>query len=191
MSTSSVYSRIRHRETTSPRATLAIILAVIIILAIAYAVTETILALSGQSPLAASPDTMGTALVDLSSMAASVLIAAGVIVAIIGLLLIIAAFAPGRRPRHIVQTDRVVSIVDDEVIASAIARHAAYEGNVDPDNARVSVSRRRAIVRLTPASGTAIGAAAVNQVASQQLDGYGLRPTLKSKVVIEQGKVGA
>lgn len=191
MSTSSVYSRIAHRETTSPRATLAIILAVVIILAIVYAVTETILSLVGQPPLVGTPEDMGRAIVGVPGYPAGTVITAGVVAAIIGLILIILAVKPGRRPRHVMQTDRIVSIVDDEVIASALARHAAYEGNVDPDNARVSVSRRRAVVQLTPSSGTSIGAPAVNQVTTQQLESYELRPSVTSRVVIEKAKVGA
>ena len=191
MSMDSIYRRITRRETTSPRATLAIILAVIIILAIAYAVTETILSLVGQPALAATPDEMGAAIAGLSSYEPGAVIAVGVIAAIVGLVLIVVAFKPGRRPRHIVQAERIVSVVDDEVIASAVARHAAYEGNVDPDNARVSVSRRQAVVRLTPSSGTSVEVPSVNRVASDQLAGYGLRPAVKSRVVIEKAKVGA
>lgn len=63
---------------------------------------------------------------------------------------------------------------------------------MDPDNARVSVSRRRALVRLTAASGTSIDTASVNNTVAEQLDSYGVKPTLTSKVVVgEQGKVGA
>jgi len=192
MSTQSVYSRIKHRETTSPRATLAITLAFIIIVLIAYAVTETILSLVEQPPLLANPEGMGTALVNVPTYLAGVMIAVGIIGAMIGLILMIAAVKPGRRARHVLDSDRVAVVVDDEVIGSALARHASYQGNIDPDNARVSVTRRGAVVRLTPASGTSIAVPAVNQVVTEQLDGYGLRPTLRSKVVVdERGKVGA
>ena len=186
-----MYSRIKRRETTSPRATLAIILAVIIILAIAYAVTETILFLTGQPQLLASPEQMGTAVVGLSSYTPWIVIASGVVAALIGLLLIIAAFRAGRRPRHVLDTDRVVTVVDDEVIASALARSAAFQSSIDPDNARVEVSRRRAVIRLTPASGSSVDSQPVTQTATQQLDGYGLSPKVKPRVVIEKGKVGA
>jgi len=191
VSTSSVYSRIKRRETTSPRATLAIILAVIIILATAYAVTETILALTGQQPLLADPDQMGTAVVGLASYTPSIVIAAGVLAVLLGLLLIVAAFRAGRRPRHVLDTDRVVTVVDDEVIASALARSAAFQAGIDPDNTRVEVSRRRATIRLTPTSGTAVDRDPVTQTAGQQLQGYGLTPTVKPKIVVERSKVGA
>jgi len=192
MSTQSVYSRIIHRETTSPRATLAITLAIIIILLIAYAVAETILSLIGQPSLLASPADMGIALVNAPNYLAGVMIAVGILAVLLGLILMIAAVKPGRRPRHVLDADRVVVVVDDEVIGSALARHASYEGNIDPDNARVSVSRRRAVVRLTPASGTSIGVPAVDRVVTEQLERYGLRPTIRSKVVVdERGKVGA
>lgn len=189
---SRVYKRVTHRETTSPRSTIAIVLAVIIILLCAYAATETLLSLIGQPPLLAGPQDMATALVNVPTYTAGVMIAAGIVTALIGLVLIIVAFKAGRRARHILATERIATVVDDEVIASALARHASYEGNVDPDNARVSVARRRALVRITATSGTRVDKTSVNNVVKEQLDSYKITPAVRSRVVIgEDRKVGA
>jgi Family of unknown function (DUF6286) len=190
--TSSVYSRIERRETSSPRSALAITLAVIVILLCAYAAVETILSMTNQPALLASPDAMAEAIVALPSYPSGILIAAGLLAAVIGLILIIVSLTPGWRPRHRLPTGRVVTIVDDEVIASALARQASFEGNVDPDNARVSMSRRRALVTLTATSGRKINAQPVQDAVAGQLSSFELSPSVSSKVVIgSERKVGA
>lgn len=187
-----LYSRITRRETTSPRSTLAIAVAVIVIALCVYAAVETVLSLIGQPPLLAAPADMATALVNLPGYPAGIVIAAGILTALIGLLLIIVSIKRGRRARRVIDTERIATVVDDEVIASALSRHASFEGNVDPDNARVSVSSRRALVRLTPTSGASVAKSSVNDVVTRELGAYGLRPALRSRVVVdERGKVGA
>src|SRR5690606_30612946 len=105
----------------------------------------------------------------LGSAPAGLLIGVGVILMIIGLLLVIAALKPGRRARHQLVAARAAVVADDEVIASALARHAARAANVNPDNTLVSVSARRAIVRLTPTSGTPVHHEAVTNAVEEQL----------------------
>lgn len=187
-----LYRRITRRETHSPRSTLAIALAVIVILACLFAGTEIVLALASQPPLLATPRTVVDFLVDVPQYSATTVIAVGVLAAIVGLVLVIAAILPGRTARHVVATDRSAAIVDNEVIASALARHAALAGNVDPDSVRVSVSHREAVVRVTPVSGLPVDRASVIAAVDRQLHGYGLRRSIRSTVVVSQsGKVGA
>lgn len=187
-----LYRRIRRRETHSPRSSLSIVLAIILILACAWAATEIILRFIGQPPLLLTMPALAQAVVDVPMYPAGAVIAVGVVAALVGIILILAAILPGRQARHVVSTEHSAAIVDNEVIASALARHAARAGNVDPDNARVSVSHRTAIVRLTPASGMPIDRAAVSEAVDRQLESYGLVGSLRSKVLIdESGKVGA
>ncbi len=187
-----LYARIVRRETTSPRSTIAIVLAIVIALLCAYAIVETILHMIGEAPLLASPPSMADALVAAPSYVAGAVIAAGAAAAVLGLWLVIVSLTPGRRPRHVIQTERTATVVDDEVIASSIARHASYEGNVDPDNARVSVSRRRATVELVTGSGRSVDRESVSTAVSRQLEAYGVSPTLSSRISVRTaGKVGA
>jgi hypothetical protein len=187
-----LYRRITRRETHSPRSTLAIALAVIVILACLLAGTEIVLALASKPPLLATPRSAADFLVDVPRYSAATVIGVGVLAAIVGLALVIAAVAPGRTARHVVATDRSAAIVDNEVIASALARHAARAGQVDPDSVRVSVSHREAVVRVTPVSGLPVDRASVIAAVDRQLHDYGLRRSIRSKVVVAQsGKVGA
>lgn len=191
-SRSSLYGRIARRESHSPRSTLAITIAGIVILACVYLATEIILSLSQQPALLITPTAMIAALIALPTFPAGIMITAGVVVAFIGATLTILAVKAGRLTRHILQTERTVTVVDDEVIASALARHASHAGGINPDNARVSLSGSWATVHLTPTSGTFIERQAVIDAVAAQLHSYGLTRTLRATVIIEQiGKVGA
>ncbi|MFB2580809.1 DUF6286 domain-containing protein [Herbiconiux sp. P15] len=187
-----LYRRILRRETHSPRSLVAIVLAVLLILAFAWVGTEIVIALLGAPALLVAPRDMFTSAVNLVEAPAALVAAAGIVVAVIGLVLVIVALSPGRRARHVLNASRTAVVVDNEVIASALARHASFTGDVDPDNASVSVSHRRAVVDLTPTSGVPVDKAAVNEEVSRQLDSYGLEPRVTSQVRIsESGRIGA
>lgn len=190
--TTALYRRIRRRETRSSRSSLAIVLAVLVILGCVWAIVELVLAAIGQPALFVTIPDVARALVVLPTLPSSILIAVGAAGGILGIALVIAALIPGRKARHLVETERSATIVADEVVASAVARHAANAGDIDPDNVRVSVSRRRAIVRMTPASGRTVDRSLVQSVVEEQLESYRLRPTVRARVVVAgAGEVGA
>lgn len=192
MSTSSLYRRISRRETHSPKSVLAIILAVIVILACGYAGTEIILDMLGARPLLAAPADMASAVVAAGSVLPVYLIVAGAIVAVLGIIAVVAAVRTARRPRHLLESDRTAIVVDNAVIASALARHASAAAGVDADSTVVTVGHRTATVRLTPASGIPVDRDAVRGVIDEQLDRYQAKPALRGKVIIgKNGKVGA
>jgi hypothetical protein len=57
---------------------------------------------------------------------------------------------------------------------------------------RVSVSHREAVVRVTPTSGLPVDGASVVAAVDEQLHGYSLRRSIRSKIIVaESGKVGA
>ncbi|PPG32125.1 DUF6286 domain-containing protein [Pseudoclavibacter sp. RFBB5] len=188
----SLYARLSRRETHSPRSALAITLAVLLILVAAWIGTEIVLSLLALPALLVAPADMFASALGVLEQPAQYVGIAGVVVAIIGLVLLIAGLAPGRRARHTLTSTRTATVADNAVIASALARHAAHAGNVSPDNVTVSVSHRRADVHLTPASGLPVDAAAITAAVNQQLERYELTPRVTAKVrVAENGKVGA
>jgi len=187
-----IYRRIGRRETHSPRSLLAIVLAVALILVLAWLGTEIVLALLGAPALLVAPVDMFTSAVNLVDAPTGIVAAAGIVVAVIGLVLVIASVAPGRRARHLLTSERTVVVVDNEVIASALARHASLAGNVDPDNASVSVSHRTAEVHLTPTTGIPVDRDAVTSTVTEQLDSYGLTPSVRPRVrIATSGRIGA
>jgi Family of unknown function (DUF6286) len=188
----SAYRRIERRETHSSRAGLAIVLAVILILALAYLVTEIVLGAVRQHALLISPADMVHDIAALSAVATGILVGGGVVLAVLGLVLVIAALTPGRRARHLERSDRAAVVIDNEVIASALVRTAANAAGIDPDRAVGSVSRRRAAIRITPSSGMSIDRDAVAAAVTARVDEWDLSPALKPSIVIEKaGKVGA
>ncbi|WP_111718880.1 DUF6286 domain-containing protein [Homoserinimonas sp. OAct 916] len=186
------HARITRRETHSPRSLLAIILAVILIIVFSWIGTEIVLALLGLRALLVAPVDMFTSAVNVVAEPTGAVAVVGIVVAVVGLILVVAAVSPGRRARHVLVTERAATVVDNEVIASALARHAAYAANVDPDSTTVSVSRRHAVVHLTPTSGVPVDRYEVADVAAKQLESYGLRRPVLARVQIdERGRVGA
>jgi Family of unknown function (DUF6286) len=191
MSTPYSYRRVLRREMHSPRSVLAIAVSVVVILLCAFVGAEIILGMLNQRALLAAPEDMLAALGALGSAPVALPIGIGVILMIIGLLLVIAALTPGRRARHQLVATRAAVVADNEVIASALARHAARAANVHPDNTLVSVSARRAIVRLTPTSGTPVQRDAAADAVREQLAAFELATPVRGSVLIaSSGKVG-
>jgi hypothetical protein len=190
--TTALYRRIRRRETHSSRSGLAITLAVIVILTCSYGIVEMVLHLAGQPALINDMFGAANAAAGLAAYTPGIVITTGALTALIGVIIMIASLTAGRRARHLIDTEMTSAMVDNAVIASALARHAAQTGKVSPDNATVSVSRRSAVVTLTPTFGTAIDASAVTRAVHAQLDSYALTPKVRPRVIIkEQAKVGS
>jgi hypothetical protein len=193
MTATSPYSRILRRETHSPRSAIAITLAVLLILVLAWIGTESVLALLGQPALLVAPvDALTAALALPTAIVPGALIAAGVVVALVGLLLVVLAILPGRRARHTAPVGRTAVVVDNTVVASALARTASGAANIDPDQVVVTVGHRSAIVSVRPTSGFAVDEAAVTSAVRAQLELFDLTPALRVSVVInKKGVVGA
>jgi hypothetical protein len=187
-----VYRRILRRETHSPRSVLAITVAVTVIVLCAYIGTEIILAMLNRPALLAAPQDMLTTLGEMGTAPIAPSITIGIILMILGLLLIVGALTPGRRARHQLASARAAVVVDNEVIASALARYATHAGNTNPGNAIVTISARRAVVRMTPTSGIAVRRDAVSDAVREQLAAFELEPPVRASVVVSSsGKVGA
>lgn len=192
MSTASVRRRVTRRELHSPRSTAAIVVAVLLVVALAWVGTEIVIALLGLPALLVAPADMFASAVNLPEAPAGIVVAAGAVAVVLGLVLVVLGLAPGRRPRHVLETERAATVVDNEVVASALARHASLAADVDPDHTTVSVSKRVAVVDLVPTSGVPVDRADVTEAVDRELAGYGLRQKVSSRVrVRENGKVGA
>ena len=192
MSTASLYKRIVRRETHSSRAGIAITLAVLLIIALAWIGTESVLAAVGTAPLLLAPTDLVGSTLDAASAPVGVLTAIAVVVALVGLVLIIVSLAPGRRGRRGAKAERTVAVVDDRVIARSLARTASYAGDVDPSQVSVSVGKRKALVEVTRTSGRQTDVRSIDEAVRDELDAYDFSPVLRHKVKLsEKGTVGA
>ena len=186
-----IYTRISRRELHSPRSAAAITVAGVVILLCAWVGTEIMLLMINQPALLATPAELAAGVASVSTMPASLLITIALACALVAVVLLVVAVTPGRRARHLIDSERTVTVVDDEVIASALAGRAARVGGINPDSTRVSISRRLATVHLVPTSGQPVQRDSVQQAVRDQLDGLRLRPTLQTRIVVAHGgKVG-
>ncbi|MFT2707502.1 hypothetical protein [Clavibacter zhangzhiyongii] len=192
MSTESTYRRLVRRETHSSRAGIAITIAVLLILVLAWLGTEAVLAALGVAPLLLAPADLASSALQAASAPAGALVAIGAVTALVGLILVIVGIAPGGRGRRGASIGRTAAVVDDRVIARSLALTASHAGDVSPDQVDVSVSKRRALVRLTPSSGYTPDRAAIEEAVRAELAGYDCTPALTAKVTLaKDGKVGA
>jgi hypothetical protein len=188
-----LYRRILRRETHSPRATIAISVAIVLIVVFAWIGTESVLALLGRPALLVAPaDALTSTLAIPTALLPSAIIGGGAVVALIGLLLLLVAVLPGRRARHTGVVGRTAVVVDNAVIASALARTASTTANIDPDQVVVTIGHRSADVRVQPTSGYSVNKERITAAVQEQLETLELTPALRSTVTIEQkGVVGA
>ncbi|MCJ0702353.1 DUF6286 domain-containing protein [Frigoribacterium faeni] len=192
MSSSPLYRRVVRRETHSSRAVIAITLAVILIVVLAWIGTESVLAAIGQQPLLVAPADAASAVLGAAGAAVGVLTAIGAVVAVIGIVLIVVALAPGRRGRRGGQVGRTAAIVDDRVIARSLARTASYAGDVDPSQVSVSVGKRKALIEVSRTSGRNTDVRSIDEAVRDELDAYDFSPALTHTVRLsKKGTVGA
>lgn len=188
---SGLLRRLARRELHSPRSTAAITLAVVLVLVAIWIAVETVLALIGVRPLLVAPGEIPGAAASLPSTQPVILGVAGAVVLVFGIVLLAIAIGPGRRHRHLLATDRVLAVVDDEVIASALAQQASATASTHPDGTVVAVGRRTANIRITPASGIAVDREAVDRAVAAELETYALQPGVRAVTTIStNGKVG-
>lgn len=190
--------RILYRETHSSRAVVASIAAVLVVVACAYGLLEAAVHAIGQPAWLIEPQTAAERLVALPSGISPLLLGAlGAVLAMIGLFFLLNAVLPRRRARHVLsgQGDGWTSpavVVDDEVIASALARRARLAANVTPEQVMVVVSRRQVIVNVRPTSGVPVDGAAIHAAVESELGEMALLPVPEVRInLASAGVIGA
>lgn len=182
--------RLARRETHSSRATASVLTASVLAVVFLWLALESVLALLRDNPVLASPGQLGHWLAGVpDSTTPAGLVAAGAGLAVLGLVLLAAATAGGRRSRHAFHSDRNAVVVDDEVIASAVSRRARLSAGLAPGQVTTTVSRRAVRVRVRPASGVSVDRDAIGAAVHGELAGYSLARRITP--TIEVSKEGA
>jgi hypothetical protein len=185
MSTS-VLRRVVRRETHSPRTAATAIVLVCIALAAIFTGIEIVLSLLGRHPLLIAP---GAALDRLRTLPEdgprAAVIVGGAIIAVIGMLLIWLAVSPGRRPKHeLALSASHAVVVDNAVIASAVADRVRRELDLSKGGAVVGVGHWSADVTVRPEPGQNVEKATVQDVVEAELARYDLSPRVRAHVRI-------
>ncbi|MFP3579631.1 DUF6286 domain-containing protein [Arthrobacter sp. SIMBA_036] len=148
---------ILRREMHSSRAAAAGIAAVLVMIVCAYVLLEAGVRAIGQPPWLIDFGTAAERIIALPDGISPLLLGAGgAVVAMVGVFFLLQALLPGRRARHLLRDRRAAVVIDDEVLASALARRARTAANVTREQVMVVVSRQLVVVNVRPTSGSAV-----------------------------------
>ncbi|MFJ4210783.1 DUF6286 domain-containing protein [Paenarthrobacter sp. NPDC089675] len=186
-------ARILRRETHSSRAGAAGIAAVLVIVLCVYALLESAVRALGQPPWLIDPGTAAERIIALPAGISPLLLgASGAVIAMFGLFFFLHAVLPGRRARHLLRDPRIAVVVDDEVLASALARRARLAANVTQEQVMVVVSQRQVVVNVRPTSGSPVSEEAVLAAVQAELEEMSPVPLPEVRVNLgTSGVVGA
>jgi hypothetical protein len=185
--TTPVLRRVVRRETHSPRTVAMFVAVVLLILALAYIGLEIMLSLAAQPALLLGPAAAGGWLVGLpTAQPAGLVIAGSVVLALIGLVFIVLAITPGRLSKHTLEAGDRAVVVDNGVIASALAQHLSEETGLARENITVGVGHRSVDVTVRPGAGIPLDRSAVQSAAEAQLQNYRLGRSVRTRVRIER-----
>ena len=187
--------RILRRETHSSRAAVAVAAAVLVMVIAGYGLLEAGVHAVGQPAWLIEPQLAAERLVALPAGIPALLLGViGAVLAMIGLAFLLNGILPGRRARHLLRgraTGPAV-VVDDEVVASSLARRARLAANVTPEQVMVVVSQRQVVVNVRPTSGVPVRHEAVLAAVRDELQDMGLDPAPEVRVnLASSGVIGA
>lgn len=185
--TNPVLTRVVRRETHSPRTVMTVVVLVLVVAAAVYAGIEIVLHLLRVPPLLVTP---GAAVAWVEALPTAepqpAIIAGAIAVSVAGVLLLWLAIAPGRRPKHSLGVSEHAVIVDNGVIASAVADRVRRELDLPKGAVIVGIGHRAADVTVRPEPGQVIDRGRVRSVAENELDGYASSPRLKVRARVLQ-----
>ncbi|WP_315914468.1 DUF6286 domain-containing protein [Arthrobacter sp. lap29] len=183
---------ILRRETHSPRSAASFIAAILVAAIALYCMLETVLSGLGQPTWFISPGRAMQWVADLPGDAPRLLLgAAGVLLALVGLIFFCHGVLPGRRARHVLRHPRVAIVVDDEVVASALAKTARMSAGVTREQVMVVVSARQVQVIVRPTSGIPLMEDRIQAAVETRLNAMSLDPVPSVSVKLaESGVVG-
>ncbi|MFZ8758936.1 DNA/RNA endonuclease G, partial [Microbacterium sp. HMH0099] len=145
-----------------------------------------VLTLTGQNPLLIAPGPALQAAVDAPQALMPVaFILGGAVLAVISLIVLVVAVAPGRLSRHEMTrgVNRAV-VVDNGVIASALAQHLSNESGIARDDIEVGVAHRSVDVTVRPPVGIPVDESELRRIVDAEIGTYELVPRVTTHLRI-------
>lgn len=185
-------ARVVRRELSSSRAILSGIAAFIITVLAIYALLETGLRIANQPAWLIDPQTALDRLAQLPQGINLLLLGViGVVLLLLGLIFFCNGVFIGRRARHTLADPRIAVVVDDEVIASVLARRARLAAGVTQEQVVVVVSKRTVVVNLRPTSGVPLNHEEIKSAIEQELQAMAPAPLPQVRVnIAASGVIG-
>lgn len=181
-------SRVVRRETHSPRTVAMFVAVILLILALAYVALEIILYLAAQPALLLGPGAGLGWLVGLPGQGGGVAIAGAVVLVLLGLVFIVLALTPGRLSKQQMSWGERAVVVDNGVIAAALAQHISDETGLAREDVVVGVAHRSIDVTVRPGPGIPLERDAVQAAADAEVDSYQLGRRVTTRVRVERPK---
>lgn len=180
--------RVVRRESHSSRATAAAIVLVLVIAALAWAATETVLRALELPALLAPPGAVATWLADLPQDGQdgqdAAIVAGSVVVGLIGIACVILALARGRLAKQRLRNAGPAILVDNGALASAIAQGVANDLSFDRREVTVGVGHRVIDVTIRPSFGVEVDRPAVSESAAREISRVGLEREPRVRVYV-------
>lgn len=181
--------RVVRRETHSPRTIAMIIAVVILVLGLAYVGVELVLYLAAQPALLIGPAAAWSWILGVpSAPPGGLLIAGSIVLAAIGVLLVWLAIAPGRLSKHTFADEDRAIVVDNGVIASALAQRLSEDTGLARDEILVGVAHRSIDITLRPGPDVTVGKTDVRAIAEAEISAYRLSRAVRTSVRVENRK---
>jgi len=185
--TDTVLRTVVRRETHSPRTTAMLVVVVLLILALAYAAVEIILDLSGAQPLLVAPgEALNAVVAAPTALMPVAFVIGGVVLAILGLVVLVLALKPGRLSRHEMEWGERAVVVDNGVVASALAQHLSNESGIARDDIVVGVAHRAVDVTVRPPVGIPVDEAQLRRIVEEEVTSYKLSPAVRTHVRVQR-----
>lgn len=181
MNEQQVYRRLVRRSVHRSRSTLVVVVLALLSLAAVFIGIESVLAALGLQPLVLAPDD--------ALLVESIWLS---LIALPGLVLVVLAILPARRPRHELPDERMAVVVDDSVLAGAVKHAVLTVARVPADRVSSSISSRRSDTRVVPTSGSPLDRAALESAARELVSTLAPKPPVAIALrVTETGVVGS
>ncbi|MDF2665750.1 MAG: endonuclease [Microbacterium sp.] len=185
--TDTVLRTVVRRETHSPRTVAMLVVVVLALLVLAYAVVEIVLALLGQQPLLVSPGAALNAVVQAPTALQPVaFIVGGLVLALVGLIVVILALKPGRLTRHEMAWGERAVVVDNGVVASALAQHLSNESGIARGDIVVGVAHRTVDVTVRPPVGIPVDEVQLRRIVDEEISTYKLSPAVRTHLRVQR-----
>ncbi|MFN3949625.1 DNA/RNA endonuclease G [Microbacterium sp.] len=185
--TDTVLRTVVRRETHSPRTVAMLVVVVLLLLALAYAAVEIILSLLGRPALLVSPgEALNAVVAAPTALMPAAFIVGGVVLAVLGLIVLVLALKPGRLSRHEMEWGERAVVVDNGVVASALAQHLSNESGIARDDIVVGVAHRSVDVTVRPPVGIPVDEAQLRRIVDDEVAAYKLTPAVRTHLRVER-----
>lgn len=181
---SALLQRVVRRETHSPRTVASVVILAVIVLTAIYLGVEIILHLLGLRPLLVAPGSALAWPLGLPGHPKGMVVTGGVLAAVAGVVLVGLALSPGRRAKHELGASSYPVIVDNGVIASAIAERVRRELDLSRGSVIVGIGHRSADITVRPEPGQTVEPSQVRAAAESELSVYQLTPRVNVRARI-------